>query len=74
MIWNTTEPPKDKIFLADVGVLFPVVAVWNENGECFSYANLLYGMYDGIYKGAHFENEHIEAIQRWMPMPSVTDD
>lgn len=72
--WRTDEPPRDmSVFIADIGLPWSVVAVWNGCDENYVYANLQVNMVNGVYNDTYFENETegVGGIKRWMPMPEL---
>lgn len=68
---RTDHPPKTGTFLADVGLPWLVVAVWN--GACgkYHYADLQCGLYQGKWNDTYFETESFCEIFRWAPMPDM---
>ena len=69
--WRTDEPPKTGTFLADVGLPWPVVAVWNAPSEQYVYADLHCDLYHGQWNDFYFENEYFGTVYRWAPMPTL---
>jgi len=73
MKWRTDEPPKDSIFLADVGLPYAVVCSWNGtmNGH-WVYADFNVGMFHGDWVDAYFENEWQDVeVKVWMELPEI---
>ena len=79
---NSRQPPetapKDATIIANVGLPFAVVAMWNGASEKWVYANIQAGMYHGEWNDYYFEwhdfyfeNEYEDELLGWMPMPEV---
>jgi hypothetical protein len=65
-----TSPRTGQLFLADVGLPWPVMAMWSEAQDEFCYASPEAGFYDGKNDpGFVTEWEKPENIKRWMPLP-----
>jgi len=81
MIWLTTPPPKDdNLFIADIGLPWPVMCLWNKHEEKWVYPNLQVNMIDGEYTDPYFENEYEPetgenmGIRKWMPLPDTKNN
>lgn len=68
---RTDHPPKTGTFLADVGLPWLVVAVWNPPTQHYIYADLHCDLYHGQWNDFYFENESSEKIFRWAPIPDM---
>lgn len=63
-IWNPPETmPKDKAFLADVGQLVPVTAIWNQTNEWFWTCTVTDD------RGPYFAEYCATEIKGWLPLP-----
>jgi hypothetical protein len=71
MNWNTTEPPKDQTFIANVGLPYAVIAVWNGEEQHYAYADLQVNLCKGEWNDTYFENDYVDTINGWMPLPEV---
>ena len=66
-----TPPPKDRLFLADVGFPSLMMTHWYEPSECFVCASLRVDLYQGEWNDYYFENEHFyeSEIKGWIEVP-----
>lgn len=65
-----TAPRTGRQFLADVGLPWPVMAIWSPAQKEFCYADIETNEYDGEEDpGFVTEWEKPENIKRWMPLP-----
>lgn len=66
-----TAPKDGNPFLADIGMVKAVLAVWNGASEKFCVAELTVDQYEGIYQDTYFQNEYVPTIEikGWMPLP-----
>ena len=73
MKWNPPESaPKDgNLILADVGMPWPVVAVWNSHDEKWVYSNLQACEMANNTLDTYFENEQEKTIKGWLPLPEL---
>jgi hypothetical protein len=71
--WKSPESaPKDgTLILADVGLPWAVVAVWNTCIGKWSYANLQACEMANNTLDTYFENETDTTIKGWLPMPQL---
>lgn len=71
--------PKDKPILIDAGYPWLVMAIWNEAGKNWVYANLQVDMYMGNYNDTYWESEYespvnskgIPNVFGWIPVPEL---
>lgn len=65
-----TPPPKDRLFLADIGFVTLMMTHWCEPSECFVCANLQVDNYMGEWNDYYFENEHFDEdeIKGWIEL------
>ena len=66
-------PPKDRLFLADVGFPFLMMTHWCEPSECFVCASLQVDLYQGEWNDYYFENERFyeSEIKGWIELPKA---
>jgi hypothetical protein len=72
--WLTTEPPKNgHCFLADIGMPWPVLAVWNSYEQAWVYANMQVNAMHGEWNDPYFETETepLDGVKRWQPLPEL---
>jgi len=62
--------PKDRLFLAGVGLPWLVMAIWNDYQEEFVYADLETSLCEGKYDSGFFTEyaKHSE-IKGWLDVP-----
>lgn len=67
-----TPPPKDRLFLADVGFATLMMTHWCEASNQFVCANLCVDYYKGNWNDWYFENEHFDEseIKGWIEVPT----
>lgn len=72
--WNPpdTAPRDMSSFLANVGMPWPVLAVWNEVQGQFCTTELQVDMYQGVYNDTYFQCEYYnpDQVLGWMLLPS----
>ena len=68
-----TPPPKDTLFLADIGYSYYVLAHWSKVHSAFVYTNLQCDLFEGEWQDYYFENEHFDEnkIKGWIEVPKV---
>jgi hypothetical protein len=68
---SKTPPPKDDIFLANIGIPYAVTCGYNEVQKQFFYADIQIDLYKGKFKDAYFQTEYIDEskIISWMHLP-----
>ncbi|MFA5166773.1 MAG: hypothetical protein WC449_05810 [Candidatus Paceibacterota bacterium] len=74
MNWLTTDPPKDSSFIADVWLPYAVIAAWNESEKKFCFSDFRIGLFECEWMDTYFENEYIDTIKAWMPLPEIKND
>ena len=64
-------PPKDRLFLADVGFPSLMMTHWCEPSKKFVCANLCVDCYEGEWNDWYFENERFDEneIKGWIEVP-----
>lgn len=67
------QPPKDKLFLANIGYPNYVMAHWNEAMHCYVYAELQVDMYHGEWDDTYFQTESFDELElkSWIELPKV---
>ena len=65
-----TPPPKDRLFMANVGFPFLMMTHWCEPSEKFVCANLCADCYKDEWNDYYFENEHFDEdeIKGWIEL------
>ena len=65
-----TAPKTGEQILADVGLPYPVVCVWNKHQKEWAYASLQLNFVEGT-DDPYFETDWSPKIQKWMLLPSL---
>jgi len=68
-------PPKDRTFLANIGLPWYVVAHWNPIVSEYVYAEFQVDMYLGKWDDAYFQTEYFKEseIIDWIEMPRIEE-
>ena len=66
-----TAPKDGSIFLADMGLPWLVVCMWNAAVDKWVYANPQINLYEGEWNDSYFESEWDDEseLKGWIPMP-----
>ena len=73
--WQPAETaPKDgNPVIADIGLPFAVLAVWNEHEQQWCYASLQVNLIDDEWSDPYFESEWNPTLRAWRSMPEVQE-
>lgn len=65
--------PKDRLFIADMGLPWACIAIWNEPSGQFCITELEVGLYDGQLNDTAITHtyEPVSMLRGWMEMPEV---
>jgi len=68
-------PPRDNMFLANIGLPRYVVAHWNPAMDEFVYAELQVDMFEGEWNDTYFESEYFKEsdIRSWIELPKIEE-
>ena len=68
------QPPKDKLFLADIGYPYYVLTHWNGAMEYYVYTELQVELYHGEWNDTYFQTDSFreEEIKSWIDFPKKT--
>jgi len=68
-------PPRDNLFLANIGYPYYVLAHWNEGMGYYIYAELQVDMYKGEWDDTYFQTESFQEsdIISWIEMPRIEE-
>ncbi|MGQ7957662.1 hypothetical protein ACUTAF_08095 [Pseudomonas sp. SP16.1] len=70
-VWQAPEvAPKDRLILADIGLPWPVVALWSEYAEKWALADLEWSQCEGRADPG-FVTEYEVTLRGWMELPEV---
>jgi len=66
-------PPKDNSFLADIGLPYYVVALWNKAMGYYVYADLQVDLYNGEWDDTYFQTDHFDEneLKSWIELPEI---
>lgn len=66
-------PPRDRVFLADVGYPYLVLCHYNPINNDYVYTELQVDLYEGVWQDYYFQNEHCaeDEIKGWIELPKV---
>ena len=69
-----TPPPKDTLFLADIGYPYYVLAHWSKVDNKYIFAELQVDMYHGEWDDVYFQTDRFfeDEIKSWIELPKVT--
>ena len=70
-----TPPPKDRTFLANIGLPWYVVAHWNPAMDEFVYASMQVDMFEGEWNDTYFESDYLNEsdIRSWIELPKIEE-
>ncbi|MDH1341889.1 hypothetical protein [Ectopseudomonas oleovorans] len=65
--------PNDRLFIADMGLPWACIAIWNEPSGQFCITELEVGLYDGQLNDTAITHtyEPVSMLRGWMEMPEV---
>lgn len=71
-ILKKTTPPKNRLFLADIGYPHYVLAHWNKVNNQYIFAEIQLELYQGEWDDVYFQTEYFEEeeIKSWIELPS----
>lgn len=73
-VWNPPETaPCDRLFLADTGMPWVCLAIWNEPSGKWCVTELEIGLFDGEWNDASISHtfEPANALRGWMELPEL---
>lgn len=65
-------PPKNRLFLADIGYPHYVIAHWSKVNNQYVFAEMQVDLYQGEWDDVYFQTEYFEEeeIKSWIELPS----
>lgn len=66
-------PPKDKLFLADIGYPYYVLAHWSNVDNQYIFAELQVDLYQGKWDDVYFQTDRFKEyeLKGWIEMPKL---